>query len=195
MDTKILIAEDHPMMRDSIERICKSIKCTDFEEVDSCDEVLDALQKGDYSHLILDLVLADGDILDRLSFICHTYRQLRIVIYSSLPSAFYRPFMWEEYGIVYLSKVDPAKDTMALIKQFLQNEPIRPKTSKDNVFERLSPGEIRACHFLMSGISMKEIAREMKVADSTVRVLKLRILDKVGVRTIDELKRRAERSF
>ena len=190
MQRKILIADDHSLLRRSIRSICRTEGIDQPEEAESCRELLRALQKDDYTHLILDLMLADGSSLTLLPRIFENYPKLRILIYSSQPEALHGNAVWRRFGVQYLSKGETEPQTIKRMTEFLQD--LRPKAPEPdspdkNPFINLAPREKDVLLHLLEGRSPSDIADSLDLSAATVRVLKKRILEKTKTKDVAEL--------
>src|SRR5882757_970614 len=123
MDPKILIADDHSM-------ICKAIKLilelnfgyTDVRGASTCSEMMKELIKKIYTHLVLDINLADGSTLEVLPTIQTLYPGLKILVFSMQPAEVYGAVLKKQYGIShYISKTASEEETTAQIRKFFQN--------------------------------------------------------------------------
>src|ERR1700749_4309455 len=74
MQRKLLMGDDHPMIRKGL-RVLFDYYFEDIEvkEACSCNEIMRELSHSHYSHLVLDIVLADGTILEILPNIVSLY--------------------------------------------------------------------------------------------------------------------------
>lgn len=191
MGTKLLIAEDHPFLRRSIKAICQSVGFEAFEEVDTCQELLQRLRKNKYSHLVLDLTLGDGDALKILPVICHEHPILQIMVFSNRPALLYRELLKEEYGVhYYISKSEPEPETIKQLLEFIENKKsVKPaRETVKGPFSVLSAREKQVLAFLLQGMSAKEISKELEISPETVRQFKMRILEKMHASDIVEVR-------
>jgi DNA-binding NarL/FixJ family response regulator len=75
MSPKILLADNHSMIRKGVRLLCQlEMGFTDIGEVNSCRELVMKLSTGDYTHLVLDLSLSDGSSIDILPAIAPAVR-------------------------------------------------------------------------------------------------------------------------
>ena len=191
MDTALIIAEDHELLRSSIRAICTSIDINNVEEVNSCQGLLKQLKQKKFTHLILDLMLADDDSLEVLERVRREYPSLRIMVYASHPSYLYRVPMKRIFGCEYISKGEPRSVTIKLLIEFLQGQPSSERSSATEDIGGVvitAPMEMIIAHYLLLGWGPVEIAKKVGVKAQTVRNLKTRILDKTGVRHVSDLK-------
>src|ERR1700753_3569661 len=123
MPNKVLIAEDHPMTLKGIRllvEVCMNRELV--QDTATCRQLLKELSSGLYSHLILDIMLADGSALEVIPTIRNLYPELEIMVFSGQPSGLYKRAL-VRYRIGYiLSKGMREKETLRLLRQFLHNE-------------------------------------------------------------------------
>jgi len=198
MRPKILFAEDHPFLLDSIKLIFESEGILGMVEVSTCSELLRQLEEGGFTHLILDLMLADGDAEKVLQEICRRYPKLHILVYSTRPSIPFGESLRQKYAIDrYVSKSEPratqVKNFLAFLK--LGGIPVRASKGDGNPFSLLSPREVDVLPYILKGLPATEIAQEFKdkfkvkdISVDTIRVWKGRILKKTKTRNVLELR-------
>lgn len=196
MHRKILIAEDHALLRRSIKAICNSEHIGNLDEVETCQALLKALKKGNYTHLILDLTLGDGNSLALLDGIFQQYSSLKVLIYSSQPSRLYGEKLNLRYGIRYISKAENEPETVQQLLSFLNGSPTSSDTpsgqrSTDQgpmPFAELGFREKQVLQYLLRGWSPRKIAEKLNISSTTVRVQKMSILKKTNTQNLLELK-------
>jgi DNA-binding NarL/FixJ family response regulator len=164
---------------------------TDVSEVVSCNELMKELTKKKYSHLILDIILADGSTLEILPNIRRLYPELRVMVFSMQPAEVYGKAL-KQYGIEhYLPKTTPEEETIRLLQRFLQNEqPVREHSDQrypNNPFSALAPRELEILHYVLKGLGTKEISETLNVRMNTVSTVKNRIFEKTHTANLKEL--------
>jgi DNA-binding NarL/FixJ family response regulator len=189
MGKKVLLADDHPILSRSIRTICSEVEDTQLEEVETCEKLIEQLKAGRYTHLILDLILADGSSLDVIDQIFQLYPQLRVLVYSSQPASLFAVPLRQKYGISYICKRHAATDTIRQLLAFVRNTSIpdpRP-TPEPSPFESLTFQELKILLYLLMDWDIKQIAKKMKVAEATIRWHKSNIHTKTGTEKISQL--------
>ena len=90
MQPKILIADDHSMIRKGLKlHMQLTLGYNDLHEVGTCNELMTELVKNKYTHLILDIILSDGSTLEVIPNIRRVYPDLHILIFSMQPAEIY----------------------------------------------------------------------------------------------------------
>jgi DNA-binding NarL/FixJ family response regulator len=192
MNKRILIADDHPMVRKGLRAL---VSCHfsngQITEARSCNEIMRRLTKEAYSHLILDMVLTDGTILEILPNIVSLYPRSRLMIFSVQPPATYQQAL-QRYGIKYcLSKTVSEEHLIQLLGNFLQDEcPLSAELDdrhKNNPFRLLTARELEILHYILKGLGSGEIGNILNIRYNTVSTAKNHIHAKSGTHNIREL--------
>jgi two-component system invasion response regulator UvrY len=191
MQAKILIADDHSMIRKGLKlNIQLTLGYTDIEEVATCSGLMNELIKKKYTHLILDIILSDGSTLEVIPNIRRVYPDLQILVFSMQPASIYGEAL-KQYGInYYLSKSVGDEEMTSVLQKFLRNEkPVRRNNipHQDNPFTTLAPRELEILHYILKGSGTKEIAETLNLKMNTVSTIKTRIYEKTNAANIKEL--------
>lgn len=192
MSPKILIADDHSMIRKGLKiDIQLNFGITDVYEVATCNELMKELVKRKYTHLILDIILTDGSTLEVIPNIKKVYPDLQVMVFSMQPAEVYGEAL-KQYDIQYYLSKSVNEETITLsLKKFLENEqlPKAPNSfiNKQNPFRALAPRELEILHYLLKGSGTKEIAELLNLKMNTVSTIKTRIYEKTNASNIREL--------
>lgn len=189
MVKKLLVADDHPLVRRSIRSICRVASLDEPDEVPSCRELWRSLNKVPYTHLILDLTLADGSTATLVPDIFEKFPRLKILIYSS-QSELLHAKSFRRFGIHYVSKQHSEQDTIERMVAFLNDVSTEDRlvnAKAANPFLQLAPREKDVLPYLLEGRSQAEIAETLDVSASSVRTWKERILEKTDTKSVEEL--------
>ena len=82
MPPKILLADDHSMIRKGIKILCEhNLGYKGVEEVTNCNQLMRSLARTKFTHLILDINLSDGNSLEILPNIRSLYPELKIIAF------------------------------------------------------------------------------------------------------------------
>jgi two-component system invasion response regulator UvrY len=191
MQPKILIADDHSMIRKGLKLFLQlNLGHSDIQEASSCGELMKMLVKESYTHLVLDIILTDGSTLEVIPNIRRIYPGLRILIFSMQPAEIYGEAL-KNYGIrFYLSKSVGEEEMLQMLSRFLNNEQPLQRTvshSEVNPFVSLAPRELEILHYLLKGLGTKRIAESLNLRMNTISTLKTRILEKTNASNMKEL--------
>ncbi len=191
MQPKILIADDHSMIRKGLKlHMQLTLGYTDLHEVATCNELMKELVKNKYTHLVLDIILSDGSTLEVIPNIRRVYPDLRILVFSMQPAEIYGEAL-KQYGInYYMSKSVGEEEMIQILQKFMHNEePLRQNTihHQDNPFKTLAPRELEILHYVLKGIGTKDIADTLNLKMNTISTIKTRIFEKTTAGNIKEL--------
>ena len=191
MQPKILIADDHSMIRKGLKlHMQLTLGYTDLHEVATCNELMKELVKNKYTHLVLDIILSDGSTLEVIPNIRRLYPDLHILVFSMQPAEIYGEAL-KQYGInYYMSKSVGEEEMIQILQKFMHNEePVRQHNihHQDNPFTTLAPRELEILHYVLKGIGTKDIAETLNLKMNTISTIKNRIFEKTTAGNIKEL--------
>ena len=123
MNIQLLIAEDHPLTLKGLRLLVEfHTGKVMIRESGSCRQLMKELASTPFTHLILDIMLADGSALEVIPTIRNLYPRLEIMVFSGAPSGLYRRALVRYRIDFVLSKGMQEKETLELLKQFLNND-------------------------------------------------------------------------
>jgi len=191
MQPKILIADDHSMIRKGLKlHMQLSLGYNDIQEVATCNDLMKELVKNKYTHLVLDIILSDGSTLEVIPNIRRVYPDLHILVFSMQPAEIYGEAL-KQYGVnYYMSKSVGEEEMIQILRKFMHNEePVRRNYihHQDNPFSTLAPRELEILHYILKGIGTKDIADTLNLKMNTISTIKNRIFEKTTAGNIKEL--------
>jgi DNA-binding NarL/FixJ family response regulator len=191
MDKKILLADDHSLIRKGLRLLFESMGYKEVGEVGSCNDLMKELAQKKYSHLVLDINLSDGSILEVIPNIYRLYGDLRITILSMQPEIYGK--VLKKYGICqYISKNAPEEETIRMLRQFLHNNQQEPENCKtatsESPFSGFTQRELEILHYMLKGRRTNEIAQALNLKGNTISTVKNRIYEKTMAANLIELK-------
>lgn len=197
----LLVADDHPMFREAmVGAIAAALPDSRVLEAASLAQAMaqaDAHEEIDL--LLLDLALPDSEGLAGLSRLRETLPWLPVAILSAEQG---RDIVLEALGlgaVGYLPKSTPRDDLLAALRQILAGQVYlpadilrRPAVSRHNrahtphatletAVSQLTAKQLQVLACLSRGESNKAIARELEIAETTVKTHVSAILRKLGV--------------
>jgi two-component system, NarL family, invasion response regulator UvrY len=192
MEPTILIADDHSIIRKGLKLYLQlNLSYTNITEVATCHDLMNELVKKKYTHLVLDLILSDGNTLEIIPNIRRVYPELNIMVFSMQPHEVYGEAL-KQYGInYYMFKSVGEEEIIENLRKFLKNESLGKKNSLDsfkgNPFSTLAPRELEVLHYVLKGIGTKEISETLNLKMNTISTVKNRIFEKTNAINIKEL--------
>jgi DNA-binding NarL/FixJ family response regulator len=197
MMSDILIADDHPLFRDALERAVSA--ALPSAVVHSADSVL-ALQelvedRPDADLLLLDLHMPGAHGYSALVHLRGSHPGLPIIVVSALEGASVARRALAHGASAYIPKSAPVEEIGAAIRAVLDGDVWLPaslqtghaallKPDEVDVATRISqltPQQFRVLTMLADGLLNKQIAYELGVTEATVKAHMTAIMRKLGV--------------
>ena len=190
MEIKVLIAEDHSIVKMGLTAILNKLKVQKVAEVSTCNDLMDALANDPYTHLILDIILPDGSTLEYIDKINEKYPDLSILIHSMQPLEVYGKISNKFKIHSYLHKGASELEINYHLDLFIKNQPLVFKKKLEdtgNPFSSLAVRVLEILHYLLNGYRTKEIANLLGLKMNTVSTIKSNIFDKLKVDSFTHL--------
>ncbi len=199
---RILVVDDHPVVRDGLTRLLSSqadLECCG--EASSAAETLKATAKLKPDLLVLDLRLKDGDGLELIKSLKAQWPRLRILVLSQFESKIYVERALRAGALGYVVKEQAAEELLKAMRTVLAGEVYLTRAmaalllrkfvgaaSTDRTgLELLTDRELHVLHLLGVGMSTREIAIELNLSFKTVETHRENIKRKLGLTTASEL--------
>jgi two-component system invasion response regulator UvrY len=202
MKTRILIADDHAILRQGIRKvIADRIPDCEIGEAEDAASALRELHRHPWEVLILDINMPGRNGFEVLAEARGHFPNLAILVFSSMPE--------EEMGLRaikagaagYLYKQSApdvlfqAVDTVRKGGQYFSNvvaqqmvADLQRGTDQPRA-AALSDREVEVCCLAAKGKSVKEIAGELKLSPKTISTFRTRAFEKIAVKIDVELAR------
>lgn len=190
MDQKILIADDHSIVRMGLGSLIKQLNVSVVDEVTNCADLMAQLNAQKYTHLILDLIMPDGNALEMIENINCLYPDLSILIHSMQPIEVYGKILKKYKVHSYLYKGVSESEIKKHIESFIKLEDLAfsKQFDKDNnPFSSLAVRELEVLHYLLNGYRTKEISTTLGLKMNTISTIKAVIFDKVKAENFTHL--------
>ena len=180
------------MIRKGVKLLCQvEMGIMEIGEATSCKELVSKLAGEVYTHLVLDLGLADGSSIDILPHIRDLYPGLKIAVLTVQADNLYHDLL-KRYGVdCFINKTADAEDTVQQLGRFFRNERFGrsrvTSTESKNPFSDIAPRELQILQYWLRGTGTKETARLLGVTMSTISTVKAKILEKTNTGNFVEL--------
>lgn len=203
---KILLVDDHSIVRQSLEFIIKSeFPSATSVSAQTGDNCIEEIKKDKFDLVIMDMNLPDTDGITLTEWILDRYPEQKILFFSTSPTALYAKRLFQMGIKGYLNKqasiTEIAKALQIVLvqnKQYLDDE-FKAILADDflnkgttNPIETLSRRELSIAQLLANGKSFDEIAKQLNIEASTIRTYKARIYQKLQVTTLHEFLAKAK---
>lgn len=196
--TRILIADDHPMVRDALRSaVLYSCQATDVMEADRLDSVMQALEeRGDLDLVLLDVNMPGMNGLGGLRTLRQRFPATPVVVVSAHEERRWVREAIESGAAGFIPKSTPRDAIAAALRQVLNGELYIPPQAGDESVEdtedaetaeiarriaTLTAQQLRVLELLGTGKLNKEIAFDLSITETTVKAHVSAILQKLKV--------------
>ena len=197
---KILIADDHPIVRKGLKEILS--EHPDMKvlgEAQNSHEVLNFVRKEHWDVVVLDITMPGRDGLDVLKELKKARPKLPVLILSIHPEEQYGVRALKAGASGYLTKESAPDRLVTAIRKILERgKYVSPGLAEKLAFdvekdaqklphERLSDREYQVLGMIASGKTVGQIGGELSLSVKTISTYRARILVKMGMKTNADL--------
>jgi DNA-binding NarL/FixJ family response regulator len=197
---RILIADDHTLMREGLKQILREYSdIIVAEEASSAHEVIGKLWKENYDLILLDIRFPGRSGLDVLRQLKCIKPTLPVLILSMYPEEQYAVRSLRAGASGYLTKESAPEELIAAIRRVAQGRRYITSSlaerlafeldidSDKPLHEKLSDREYQVLCLIASGKRVKDIADTLALSVKTISTHRARILRKMGMRNSAQL--------
>ena len=202
--TRILIADDHAIVRDGLRRILQSAPGIEVAgEAVNGDEVMARVREGGFDLLLLDMSMPGKSGIELIKWTVATRPDLAVLVLSMHQEEQYAVRAIRAGASGYVTKESAASLLVAAIRKVAEGGMyisagvaeqlalnLRPQTT-DLPHQRLSDREYEVFALLVTGASVSDIAARLHLSGKTVSTHKARILEKMAMDSVADLVRYA----
>ena len=201
---KILVADDHPIVRQGLKQILSEYPdMTVADEAGTGKEVLVKVGKKDFDIVLLDISMPGRNGLDILKELKVKKPKLPVLVLSIYPEDQYAVRVLKLGAAGYLTKESVPEDLVAAIRKVARgrkyvSNSLAEKLATDLEInaekaphENLSDREYQVMSMIASGKRLKEVAEELSLSIKTISTYRSRIMEKMNMRNNAELIRYA----
>lgn len=194
MTIRLLVVDDHPIIREGLQRLFAGTEIIIALEAASPPEALKSLRSGMVDLALLDVRFPDGDGLELLAQLKGRFPKLPVLMFSAYanPKFIARANSLDAAG--YVLKDEPQTRILSVIRQAAQGERCwdreelrrtsvaltAPRVEQD-VVAPLTQRETQVLREMALGRTNKQIAQELKISYETVKEHVQHVLEKIGV--------------
>ena len=200
MIIRILVADDHPVVRQGLKQIVAGT--TDIFVVDEAatgQEVLDKVRSNYFDVVLLDITMPGASGLDILKQLRSERPELAILILSMHSEEQYAARVLRAGASGYLAKESAPDELVAAVRKIsLGGRYVSPSLAEklasdlavdtqEPLHQTLSDREYETMRLIASGKTTAEIAEQLSLSPKTISTYRSRILEKMGMRSNTEL--------
>ena len=200
--TRILIVDDHEVVRDGVKRIFEEQPgTTAFGDASTASEALCLVSEHDWDIVVLDLSLGGRSGLELLKELKQVRPRIPVLILSVHSEEQYARRAFKAGAAGYITKDSPrAELSKAIDKVIKGGKYVSPVVAEKLVtflekgpdaapHDALSDREFQVMGLIASGKTVGEIAEALTLSNKTISTYRARILEKMGMKTNAQLTR------
>ncbi len=202
---KVLIADNHPIVRIGVKEVLRSTK--DFEvinDVSTTSELFEALKTSTPDVVMLEMDIPEINGIAALRKLKQEYPSIKVLIYSGQSEDVYALSTIRAGAYGYLSKTADLDYIISAVKKvsngdmFITNELAQRLAFDEGTkkprrfFRKLSTREVEVLKMLASGKRNKEVAQALNLNEKTVSTYKARLMRKLNVDNLVDLLQQAK---
>ena len=200
MSTRILIADDHAVVRRGLKQIlADEFTKADFGEASNAREALDRIRKEKWDTVVLDITMPGLGGLEALKEIKEARPKLPVLVLSMHLEDQFAVRVLKSGASGYMTKESAPEELVGAVKKVLAGgRYVSPALAEKMAsylaidtpnppHERLSDREFVVLRMIASGKTVSRIAVELSLSVKTVSTYRTRILEKMGMMSNAEL--------
>lgn len=197
---KVLIADDHPVVREGLKQIInKASDIKVFGEALNGQEVLDRLVGESFDAIVLDINMPGRDGIEVLKEIRKEFPKLPVLILSIYPEEQMGVRVLKAGASGFLNKEIAPKELLNAIRKIhTGGKYVSPQLAErlavavgtggeSEPHKLLSNREYQVFRLIASGKTINEIAEQLSLSDKTIRTYRDRLLEKMVIKNDVEL--------
>lgn len=191
---KVIIADDHAVIRKGIAMFID--QTPDIEvigEASDGDELIAMLKFEKPDVILLDIDMPSTNGISALRHIDLKHPRIKIIMLSMHPEEIYGKTSRKLGASGYVSKNSEPKEIIEAVrtvnngKAYFNNEVHDRLSNGLEPLRKLSKRESEVLKLLSSGKANKDVAEELNISDKTVSTYKLRLMTKLGAKSMVDL--------
>ena len=197
---RVLLVDDHAVVREGLKRVLDGMgEGIQIGEASNAARALQLARKAEWDCALVDIALPGKTGLELLKELRRELPKLPVLILSMFPEEQYAVRMLRAGASAYLNKESAPEQLVGAIRAVLRGEKyVSPRMATqiaaDVSFEStrarheaLSDREFTVLRMMASGMTGKDIAREISLSNKTVSTYRSRILKKLNLRNNAQL--------
>jgi len=192
---RVLLVDDHPVVRHGIRQILVDRMEAVVGEADSADGAMVEIRGADWDVVVLDIAMPRRNGFDLLKQLRDERPALPVLVLSMHPAGQFARRAMSAGALGYLTKDSAPTELVEAIDRVRSGRPFTTAASGSAAapapHETLSDREYQVFRLIASGRTASEIASDIGLSVKTISTYRTRLLEKLGMRTNAELMRYA----
>lgn len=207
MTTKILIVDDHPLVRQGLIGLISTQP--DFEVCGEASGIAEARRIAAETHpdvAIIDLTLEDGSGIDLLKDLRDAHPNLRLLVLTMHDELVFAERALRAGAMGYVSKQEVSRTIIAAIREILSGKLYLSQRTTERMvrlavgarsrveespISRLTDREVEVFEMIGRGLTSRQIAAKLDLSPKTIDAHRERIKQKLELKNVTELTKHA----
>jgi DNA-binding NarL/FixJ family response regulator len=201
--TRILLVDDHPLVRESLRRIIeREADLSVCGETDNGSQALELVAATKPHLVILDLTLKDSHGLELVKNLSDSHPEVLTLVFSMHEETLHAERVIRAGARGYLCKEEPPAKVLQAIRKVLSGEiywsekaanwvasqiACRPRPSSNFSVDLLTDRELQVFELMGEGQNTRQIASVLHIDASTVETYRARMKEKLHLKNSSEL--------
>lgn len=192
---KILLADDHLIVRDGLKHILnQNFPDSELIEAGNHGEIIDSVLKNNPDLVILDISLPGRSGLETLQYLKELKPKLPVLILSMHPEDQFAARVIKAGASGYINKENSSTELIEAVRRIMKGDKFitgkvaealadfinHPSSGSD--YQRLSDRELQVLRMIGSGMTVSDIARDLSLSVKTISTYRTHILAKLGLK-------------
>ncbi len=202
MSIKILLADDHSILRHGLSRLFEQQnEIRVIGQAKDGHEVINLAQQLSPDVIVMDIAMPELNGMEATRKITADFPKIKVIGLSMHSGDKYIREMFKAGASGYLLKNCPFEELVEAIKTVIKGKTfispsigesiikqyVRGDKEEDSVFSILSQREREVLQLMAEGKNTKQIGQNLQISPKTVEVHRLRIMDKLDIDNIAQL--------
>ncbi len=209
MKTKVLLADDHAMMRGGLRMLLEqNAELAVVGEAEDGRETVRLVKKLSPDVVVMDIAMPDMNGIEATRQIVADHPGVKVIALSMHSDRHFVSEMLKAGATAYLLKQCAVDELLAAIKTVLKNQTylspcisgvvvdhfVRSSSkSEPSAFSHLTDREREVLQLMAEGKSSKVIANQLNLSIKTIETHRMKIMEKLNIHTVAELTKYAIR--
>ena len=199
MRSRVLIVDDHPMMRYGIVRLIEQepdlVVCG---EAENASRALAAVRAFKPQVVLADLTMPGGEGLEFIKNVRSLHPEIAVLVVSMHDEALYAERALRAGARGYIMKNEGGEKLVEAIRQVLQGKTYvsenmsgkvleifsgRRRRTDDTTIGKLTDREFEVFRLLGQGLTTREIGQQLRLGTKTVETHRLHVREKLGLKS------------
>jgi DNA-binding NarL/FixJ family response regulator len=207
MATKILIVDDHPLVRQGLIGLVSTQP--DFQVCGEASSISEARQLADSTHpdvAIIDLTLTDGSGIELIKDLSESYPEMKLLVVTMHDELLFAERALRAGAMGYVNKQEVSRTIIKAIRDILQGKLYLSQRTTERMvhlalgskshqgsspIERLTDREIEIFQMIGQGLTSRQIAGKLGLSPKTVDAHRERIKQRLELKNVTELTKHA----